>query len=491
MTSSLVAGLDIGTTSISIVVLSETGKQVSAVNRPHKAGLKGLPRGYAEQNPMVLWRTVVNALQRITQELAGGLVRAVGLTGQMHSTLLLREDGEPAANIITWQDKRAAVREQSEYSILDKMLLGITPESMEPAGCSLAPGYMGTTLFAMQQLNQLPVNFHRVSFVADWIGGRLAGQRPVTDRSHAASSGLYDLCRDCWSDELMAATATRPAWLPRVMNSGSVIGQVSPETANETGLPAGIAVCNAVGDNQAAVLSSLPRTPDSLLINIGTGGQIVWRIPDFQRVEGMDTRYLPSGPRDNKQSEHEFMLVGAGLCGGDEIAWINRTVQQWLSAFDVHKTEEEIWLGLTQQLSEMSDEPHRLTCEPFFSGTRPEPSRRAVFRNVAANNFTPAHVARSILNGIVESMFHVYETAARNSPDVLKRIAVSGNGARQNPRLVQAVEERFQTATKVAPCREEAATGAAMLAGVHTDIWPDLQTAQQKIHREALAPKSS
>lgn len=516
---SLVLGIDIGTTSISVVAVNESGTQVLSLTQPHRAGVTGLPIGCAEQNPGTLWRAVCSVLREVSDTTPGDSLQALGLTGQMHSTLLLDADMEPAGNIITWQDRRAVAKDAAGQSVYDLLLSQVSADAMEPTGCRLSPGYMGTTIFAMEHLKQLPASPCRASFVADWVSTMLSGQPPVTDRSHATSSGLYDLRNDCWSGQLLAATGIDPNCLPRVVGSGSIIGEVTVHAARQTGLPAGTKICNAIGDNQAAVLSSLPHGPDSLLINIGTGGQIVWRIPAFERVDGLDTRYLPSvstGPVDtaydadpwprrtcqspssigpasqnpprlfkNYSGGHEFMLVGAGLCGGDDFTWINRTVRAWLQAFGVEKTEEEVWQCLAEQLAGGSDNLPALICEPFFAGTRLEPSRRAVIRDIGTTNFTPANVARSILDGIAETMLRTYQSAGGHRPDVLKEVALSGNGARQNPQLVRAVAERFGVTTQVAPCREEAATGAAMLAGVSIGFWPDLQTAQSKIHQRA------
>lgn len=395
----------------------------------------------------------------------------------MHSTLLLDEAGEPCSNVITWQDKRAVVHHSGETSPLEQLLSRVSSEDMEPTGCRLAPGYMGTTLFALGQLGEMPPKFSRTTFVADWIAGRLGQQVPVTDRSNAASSGLYDFRADDWSPSLLHAAGVDASWLPKIGSSGAVIGEVTPDVAEATGLPAGTNICNAIGDNQAAVLSSLPDDDGSLLINIGTGGQIVWRVPSFQRIDEMDTRYLPSAVDGNL----EFMLVGAGMAGGDAYAWINRTVRQWLQAFGIEKSEDEIWKQLARQVAELPADVPPIRCEPFFAGTRPDPSRRAVFGEVGLTNFTPANIARSILQGIAESMYGVYKTAIVR-PEPLQRIIMSGNGSRQNPLLAQAVAERFGLPAAVARCKEEAATGAAMLAGVRIGVWKDVQTAQQNIY---------
>ena len=484
----VVLGIDIGTTSVAIVAVGESGRIHGVKTRHHKADVQGLQNGYFEQDPHRLLSCTLKLLSEVAESCRhqNSRIRCLGITGQMHSVLLLDESNKPVSNVITWQDQRSLTAVSSGESVHDELIGRTNTAEMSPTGCHLAPGYMGTTLFALQQLQQWPARCVRVSFVADWVASRLCNTKPVTDRSHAASSGLFDLQSDTWSEPLLKAAKVRNEWLPPVLKSDCIIGWLSSDVAVRTGLPAGIAVCNSIGDNQAAVLSSLPDDSHSLLINIGTGGQIAWRIPKFIRTANLDTRYLPPGKRTSSKDNGNLMLVGAGLCGGDAIAWLNQTIRKWLAEFGIIKTEEQVWHQITECLnsdfSPTNDvDDRRVKCEPFFSGTRFAPQQRAVFSRVDRDNFTIANIARSIFTGIADSMKHTYSSAVQSGPDELRQIVMSGNAARMNPELVEAVQKAFATPAKISPIVEEAAVGAALLAGVSSDVWPELETARSLV----------
>jgi sedoheptulokinase len=249
-------------------------------------------------------------------------------------------------------------------------------------------------------------------------------------------------------------------------------------------------VFNAIGDNQASVLSALPDLPGSVLINIGTGGQIVWRVSDFRRQLPLDTRVLPGNPDSSKgRSKPQFMLVGAGLCGGDAIAWVNRTVRHWLSDFGITVSEDDVWKRLSGHVTGLQNSAG-LICEPFFRGTRYEPDRRGILRGIDTANFTPAHLLASVLNGIAQSMFDVWTNTANDPASSdhaapLNHVAMSGNAVKHNPLLVQAVQRRFSVPVQVARHSEEAATGAAMLCGVHLGIWNTIEDARRQVQQAA------
>jgi len=482
--SSLILGLDMGTTSISAVAVDDRGRVVYAVTKSHQASVAGLSSEYAEQDAAKIRGTAIEALAELQQHIAEQPVRGIALTGQMHSTVLLNRDYQVLGNVITWQDRRS-LSTGPQGTLLSELQQRATESAMHTTGCRLSAGYLGTTLFAVRRLQQLPGEVAHVSFVADWIGSCLTGQAPVTERSHAASSGLYDLVSDDWSDVLLPAAEIPHDWLPAVKDSGAIIGTLTSAMAQATGLSAGLPVFNAIGDNQASVLSALPDQPGSLLINIGTGGQIVWRVPEFARQLPMDTRILPGNPsEDGQKVSRQFMIVGAGLCGGDAIAWVNRTVRQWLQVFGLTLSEDSVWERL-QSLAESQENSADLFCEPFFRGTRYQPDRRGVLNGINSDNLTPSNLLVSVFEGIAQSMFDVWTTSPESQKHPLQRIAMSGNAVKRNRLLVEAVRRRFGVPVEVARHSEEAATGAAMLGGVSLGIWTSIEDARRAVQASA------
>ena len=484
--SKLILGLDMGTTSISAVALNEAGRVIQAVTKTHHAAIEGLPTDYAEQNPERIRTSAFAALKNLSELCRGSEFQAVALTGQMHSTVILDQDRKVTGNVITWQDRRS-VSAGAQTSLLAELQQRATDQAMLNTGCRLSPGYLGTTLFALRRLKQLPGNIGSVSFVADWIGSCLTGNAPITERSHAASSGLFDLVADDWSDAILQAAEIPREWLPPVADSGAIVGTVNSAVAAELGLPPGLPVMNAIGDNQASVLSALPDQEGSVLINIGTGGQIVWRIPQFTRQLPLDTRILPGNPDpDTGRTRPQFMIVGAGLCGGDAIAWVNRTIRRWLADFGSIVSEEAIWDRLQQLVAQETAAPE-LICEPFFRGTRYEPDRRGLIKGINVDNLSPAHLLASVLTGIAQSMSDVWSTSPQSKASPLQRVAMAGNAVKHNPLLVDAVRRHFGVPVEVARHSEEAATGAAMLAGVHLKTWPTIESARRAVQKSSEA----
>ena len=93
-----------------------------------------------------------------------------------------------------------------------------------------------------------------MTMLGDWVVYRLSGVFS-TDPSLGSSSNLFDLATRNWSPAT-AAELGLPDILPPVYESGTVIGAVTTEAADATGLRAGTPVVAGGGDTQLALLAA-------------------------------------------------------------------------------------------------------------------------------------------------------------------------------------------------------------------------------------------
>ncbi|MBA3314331.1 MAG: hypothetical protein H0T47_13725 [Planctomycetaceae bacterium] len=458
-------GLDLGTTSISAVAVAQDGRLVGRVTKAHRADVSGLPSGHAEQSPTTILDVALEALREIADALTQTPV-CLGITGQMHGVVLTDETLTPLSNLITWQDKRPLEIAGDGTTWLERFRSLCNDAAVRRTGCNPSAGYLGVTLFTLDGRGDLPVAARNALLLADWVAATLAAAKPLTDRTNAASTGLYDLEQDAWSS-IVDDTGVLRALLPDIAESGAILGGLNHDLAAKAGLPIGLPIACAIGDHQAAVLGSLPAGESAVHINIGTGGQVSLPVSRFLRTATSDTRYLPDG---------RYLLVGAGLAGGDAYAWVRRTVSEWLSAFGVERSDDEVFETLNRLAERVPPGCEGLRAEPFFRGTRREPERRAVFSGVSGENFSPGHVARAVFEGIAAALAGFADDHARRPEvaDRFGRVIATGNAVRRNPLLAASLARAFQLPVFTSEHEEEAAYGAAVLAGLRAGVWKDL-----------------
>ncbi|MEX0703004.1 MAG: FGGY family carbohydrate kinase [Planctomycetales bacterium] len=476
---SVAVGLDIGTTSISAASVSRDGG-VTAVSRSNDASVGGRPAGCAEQNPRRLREIAIEVLRELASRLTES-PHCLGLTGQMHGGLLVDARRRPLSNLITWQDRRATQVSPTGRTWLEEFRERCPTGGFEGTGCQPSAGYLAVTLFTLIGQGEMPSGAAIAACAADWIAAELCGGPIVTDPTHAASTGAFDVRDGTWSHELIEAGELDAALFPRVSPSGEPIGRLRRDIARAVGLPEGLPVCNSVGDNQAAFLGCVPFGDPSVNINVGTGGQISWPVADFVRAAGMDTRPLPPD---------RFLLVGAGLVGGDAYAWMGRTVAKWLAEFGGAVDAEAIFAHFDELAEAAPEDCGGLRCEPLFRGTRQRPDVRGTFAGVDAENFTPGNAARAVLTGIAEGFRSLWMEAGESRPTRFERIIGSGNGLRKNPLLARIIARTFGKEVWLPRHREEAAVGAAILAGGRTGFRRGLADAERQIRLERAAAPS-
>jgi sugar (pentulose or hexulose) kinase len=468
-----VLGIDVGTSTVCGVAVGTGGELIAAAEKANDSAVAGLPAGRFEQDPGRIHERVVEVLAELA--VRAGEVACIGLTGQMHGMLCVDERCGPVSNLITWQDQRCLDPTPQGRSVLDQMLQAVPGNVWNNCGCRPASGFMGSTLFWLCRNNALPPGTKRVSFIHDWVGATLTGQLPVTDPGDAGSSGIFDLANQRWHDGIIRALALPAQLLPPLRESGQVVGPLCRGVATLTGLKSGTPVCNALGDNQASVIGSIAEPERSVLVNLGTGGQISWAIPSFRRVEGMETRYLPGG---------RFMLVGASLCGGRAFAWLNDVVRVWLKDFGAEASREDVYGRLTSLAMRESGAGGPVV-RTTFAGTRVDPSLRGVIESISLENFSLGRVSRAVLNGMVEELCVFYDSAGAAKEGRRDTVVASGNAVRKNPLLKEIIRSRLGHRVLIPEHREEAAFGAALVAGVGAGVWPSLEEAGRCIRYQA------
>lgn len=98
-----IMGIDIGTTTVSIVLTdTETGKQLARETVEHNSFLQSSRPEQKIQDPGQIYEIVRELLAKMQGE--HGLPDGIGFTGQMHGMLYVDASGMAVSPLYTWQD---------------------------------------------------------------------------------------------------------------------------------------------------------------------------------------------------------------------------------------------------------------------------------------------------------------------------------------------------------------------------------------------------
>lgn len=452
-------GIDIGTTKIAAVAVDTTASRiVHSASREHRADLKSKEPWAHRQDP----DTILAVAHELVEEcLAAAPERVEGIcvSGQMHGILYLDSDGRPLSALHTWLDARGAVSHPAGGSYAERLSL--------ETGYRLAPGFGSVTHYYNNANGLVPDGAASACTILDYVTMRLAGLRqPLSDATTAASLGLFDLERLQFDEDALGRAGFHSVAVPRLAAAGSTVGRT----------PDGIAVFAPVADNQASFVGSVAEPERSVLVNVGTAGQIsLYSSRSTGESPETEVRPYPGGG---------YLHVGAALCAGKAYEHLRAFYRSVLRAFGADP--ERVDYEAMNRLAAAADPEGAgaLVVDTRFAGTRLDPLASGSVGNIRLDNLTPERLARGYIEGIADELFAFYTAMRRGARADADHIIASGNGLRTNAELRAAFRRRFGRPLELPLFREEAALGAALCAAVGAGQYPDFRSAGALIRYE-------
>ena len=252
-------GIDVGTSAVKVIAVAEDGE---VLERREVAYPLSTPKpGWSEQNPDDWWAATEQALEGLTEGVAG-----IGLSGQMHGLVTLDSSDRPIRPAILWNDQRTAAEcEEIEAKVGFDRLVELT-------GNRALTGFTAPKLLWLRKHE--PDHYARIAHVMlpkDYVRLKLTGERAI-DVADASGTLLLDVAKRRWSDEVLRTLEIDPAWLPTVLESPEVSGRTS----------AGIAVAAGAGDQAAGGLGVGVDRPGPLSVAMGTSGVVFAALPEYR-----------------------------------------------------------------------------------------------------------------------------------------------------------------------------------------------------------------
>ena len=438
-------GIDVGTTAVKSLVVDELGTVVGEAESPLEVSVP-MP-GWAEQNPPDWWQGTIGAVRAACAQAGVSEVKAIGLSGQMHSSVLLDKSDRVLRPAILWNDVRTTA--QCRF-ITDRIGVdGLRRLVGNPA----LEGFTAPKLLWMR--DHEPHLFDQARTVLlpkDYVRLIMTGEK-ATEPSDAAGTLLFDVQGSRWSEEMIGVLDLDPSMLPPVRGSTSVTGGLTAASAEALGLGQGTPVVGGGADNAAAAVGSGVVGQGALQTSIGTSGAVVAPIEQPRVDPGMRIHSFNHAIADT------WYLMGVVLSAGAALSWF----RQVLSGPDGTP------LTYDDLIAEAADTPpgaDGLTFLPYLTGERTphaDSNARGVFASMHTGH-QRGHLVRAVLEGVVFALRDSLELMRGLGVDAGEAVAVGGGARSAVWRQMQADVLGVPVVT-VAPSGG-APYGAAVLAAV-------------------------
>jgi xylulokinase len=452
-------GIDVGTGGTRAVVVSEHGQVVAAVSREH-AHFASPQTGWAEQDPRDWWRATQEAVRAaLAQRVAAESIAAVGFSGQMHGAVLLDDRGEVLRPAIIWCDQRTAAQcRKITKKIGSRRLIELT------ANPALTGFTLPKLLWMREHEPELWSRVRALLLPKDYVRFRLTGERGI-DVADASGTLLFDVTHRRWSTEVAQAMELDEGLLPPVFESPEVVGGISAESSQLTGLKPGTLVVAGAGDQAAGAVGLGVVRPGAVSATIGTSG-VVFAATDRPALDpqGRVHTFCHAVPG-------RWHVMGVTQSAGLSLHWFR---DQFGAGADDGRDPYE---RLCAEAAKVPAGAAGLLWAPYLMGERTphlDPEARAALVGLTASH-TRAHVVRAILEGVGFSLRDTL-TIFEEMKVPVESIRLGGGGAR-SPVWRQIQAEIYGRSLELPAAEEGAAYGAALLAGVGAGAWPSVDSA--------------
>jgi xylulokinase len=470
----VVVAYDVGTSGVKAVVVDRDGSVLASDVEPY--GLLTPRPGWVEQDlePMLAALGTASRAVLTAPGIDPADVVAVGVTGQMFSTVPVDREGHALRPMLNWLDQRSeADAEQLRqragsdrgYALFDAV----------PTGKDIVP-----KIAWLRQHDDDP----RTAWYLDCkeaIVARLTGTVAI-DPCGASAYRLVNPTTGRWDAEACEVSGIPLDRLPPISDATAVAGSVTAEAAALTGLVAGTPVVVGAGDVPAGQIGAGASQPGDAHLSLGTAAYF-----------GITTdRHL----RDPEQRLGPLRHVVPGrwivwletATGGGALAWFRRQ----LAGFARRGAPIPDHEAIDRAVQSIAGEMDGLLFAPWLTGERVplfDDAVRGGFLGLALHHGAP-HLARAVMEGVACQIATAFDYGLAYGVEPASIRAVGGGG-------IGAVWTAIIADTLGCPLdivsepQDAAARGVAACALVAGGIARDVETAVPAIIERTVRPDAA
>ena len=247
----LIVIIDVGTTGVKALLISESGKILGKTYTEYSL-ITPSPTE-VEQDANLWWSEAKNAIKELMKKAKPmkSSITSISITNQRGTVVPVDKDGNPLCNAITWLDTR-------------------TPETDEDMKKRLIQrSSLQKILWLKQNKPEIFKKTHKFVTTDAFIYYKLTGNFVMS--SSNAIYYPYNVMELKWDEELINELDLSLDLFPETVPSGSDLGKISEDAAEELCLPKGINVIMGAGDQQSSMIGVGAIKPNIAKATTGTG----------------------------------------------------------------------------------------------------------------------------------------------------------------------------------------------------------------------------
>ena len=413
---SFILAIDIGTSSVRAALYDGDANPLPHTSVKLERSFSVTSDGGSELKSLEAFEQVVSVIDAVIEKTAKikGEIEYVASCSFWHSLVGVDDRGNPTPSILGWADTRSR-----EYTQILRDRLN-EKEIHNRTGARFHSSYWPAKLLWLQ--TEFPSAFERAAGLfsfCDFLALKLFDE-PVTSISMASGTGLFDVRKCAWDEELLKELKIKPTLLPAIATSSKIFrlnttfAKRWPRLADAQWFP-------TIADGAADNIGAGCVTASNAALMIGTSGAM--RVA----YSGEPPEEIPEGLWCYRVDQERVIIGGALSDGGGLYHWLKKNLK-------LPKDAEA-------QISKRPPGGHDLAFLPFLAGERStgynEHARGGTF------GLTSATDSVDILQAALESVAFRFAEICDHLGTVVKieQIVASGGALRDSPVWTQIVAD--------------------------------------------------
>ena len=468
-----VLGIDAGTESFRAGVFDAAGKCLGFGVSPNTTVHRH--PGWAEQSPRDWDTALVDSIRKALAEarVKGSDIGGVGMDGTSCTVVFLDEKGQALRDALIWMDIRS-VKEAADAGA-----------SGDPALRYVGGGNVSAEWFpckaAWVKRNEPEVyaKARTIFEQTDWLALRLTGEKTANIDCatirwfyNGAHGGFpVSLYRSMGLEDLLSKVPSR------IVKIGEIVGGLTREMAEKTGLVAGTPVAGGGADAFIGVIGINALKLGTAALITGSSTLVIGITEKEIHARGLFGSY-PDAILPGLQ-----VIEGGQVSTGSVVHWFTSGFVGADITAQAAARKCSVYDFLNDQAGKIPAGSEGLIVLEHWQGNRTpwtDPLSRGVIRGLTLGH-TPAHVYRAILEGVAYGT----EVILRRMQDAGVRVdsLTACGGATQSPLWMQ-IHADVSGKEIAIPQEQQAVTlGSAIAASVAAGLHPDLTTAADAMVR--------
>ncbi len=462
-------GIDYGTGGAKACIINECADVLSYSFKEYPI-ITQRP-GWSEHDPVLYWKIACQLIQEciVKSGINSKEIRCIGTSSALPSLVMVDRKHEPVSYAYNLMDRRALKEVQwlKDY-IGEERIFSLSANRLDDHPILV------NLIWERDNRPELFAKVYKALTIDGFIRLKLTG-KPTMNYSTGAFYGVaYNILTHSFDEKVLDEIGIAKDLIPQAYACEDIIGEVTKEAAEETGLAAGILVAGGQVDCNAGWIGGGAVNEGDIQMNLGTCGNF--------GIIHKDTNFLESmiACSYTTDSKNMFVTIPTTTTGGQLLRYVR-------DEFSPVEIEMEKLVGISSyrfldmQAEKIKPGSDGLIVLPYLMGERTpiwDVYARGVVFGLSLSH-GKAHIIRAVMESVAYALYDSFRIIKNTGRKINYPIVLNEGGARSKV-WRRIITDVFNTPTVLLKNRLGAPYGDAILAGVASGFFKDYSIAQQK-----------